>query len=132
MSKIQTVSPSRSSRSERWGVGLFIGAILLAVFIPPAGWASFPDICLFHRMTGLPCPTCGMTRAWAALLRGQFRMSFRLHAFGGISLVVFAWVLGFRLKMGRWPRPPRAFVISGMVLWAAYGVGRMLGLVPGP
>lgn len=73
-----------------------------------------------------------MTRAWAALLRGQFGMSFRLHAFGGLSLALLAGSLGFRLGARRWPHPPMVLMLSGTVLWTVYGVGRMLGVLPGP
>lgn len=32
-----------------------------------------PSLCLFRRLLGHPCPACGMTRAMAALARGQVR-----------------------------------------------------------
>jgi len=35
--------------------------------------------CPFRRLTGLPCPTCGATRAFAALGRGDLRESFAMN-----------------------------------------------------
>ena len=32
--------------------------------------------CLIKELTGLPCPTCGMTRAYKSLLRGEILMAF--------------------------------------------------------
>ncbi|MBO4303527.1 MAG: DUF2752 domain-containing protein [Lentisphaeria bacterium] len=37
-------------------------------------------MCLFRFHTGLPCPGCGLTRAFFALLRGDFRASVQFHA----------------------------------------------------
>ncbi len=36
-------------------------------------------ICLFKTATGIPCPGCGMTRAWAAALRGDFTGALEWH-----------------------------------------------------
>jgi hypothetical protein len=33
---------------------------------------NFYPVCQFHRLTGLNCPGCGMTRALYALLHGNF------------------------------------------------------------
>ena len=47
--------------------------------------SSFYPVCQFHRLTGLNCPGCGMTRAAYALLHGEF-----LTALHDNALFVFA------------------------------------------
>lgn len=36
--------------------------------------------CVFHKITGLYCPGCGITRMSLALLEGNFRVAFRSNA----------------------------------------------------
>lgn len=46
----------------------------LAVFLSwlgPRRLEGGPTLCLISRVIGRPCPACGMTRAMAALLRGE-------------------------------------------------------------
>lgn len=38
-----------------------------------------PGLCLFRRLTGAYCPTCGLTRATLALVRGDIRRAHRFH-----------------------------------------------------
>lgn len=38
--------------------------------------------CLFHRITGIPCLLCGMTRSFAATAHGRLGEAFRLHLLG--------------------------------------------------
>lgn len=45
------------------------------------------QLCFFRFYTGLPCPGCGLTRAFLALLRGDWRGSFRYHPL--LLLVLF-------------------------------------------
>ena len=35
--------------------------------------------CFFRFFTGIPCPSCGMTRAFSSLLKFNFRESFYYH-----------------------------------------------------
>jgi len=37
--------------------------------------------CPLRRLTGLPCPGCGLSRACAALSRGDVREALAVHAF---------------------------------------------------
>ena len=39
--------------------------------------------CVFRLMTGIPCPGCGMTRAWLAALRLDFAAAFAYHPLFG-------------------------------------------------
>jgi len=53
---------------------LFIGSIsLLFSFIFKR------SACLFLNLTGVPCPSCGMTRAYILLLRGDISQAFYYH-----------------------------------------------------
>lgn len=54
--------------------------------------------CVFRLMTGIPCPGCGMTRAWLAALRLDFAAAFAYHPL--FWVVPIAFVLAFvREKM---------------------------------
>jgi hypothetical protein len=40
-------------------------------------WAHLPvPACVFHSLTGFPCPTCGATRSARQFLQGHFASSF--------------------------------------------------------
>lgn len=49
--------------------------------------------CVFRLMTGIPCPGCGMTRAWLAALRLDFTAAFAYHPL--FWVVPIAFVLAF-------------------------------------
>ena len=44
--------------------------------------------CLFHRITGLPCLLCGMTRSLAATAHGHLGEAFRMHLLGPPFFIV--------------------------------------------
>ena len=61
--------------------------------------------CSFRVLFGLPCPTCGMTTAWAHLVRGELLAAVRANC-GGLLLGVLAalavpWSL-VSAGRGRW------------------------------
>jgi len=58
--------------------------LLLAAGLP--GW-----LCPMKAATGVPCPGCGLTRATAALFRGDLSASLRTHAYA--PLIVLALLL---------------------------------------
>jgi hypothetical protein len=53
---------------------LTVMAIYLSI-VPIEEIAFGRDLCLFKAITGRPCPGCGMTRAIASILRGDFQVS---------------------------------------------------------
>lgn len=65
-------------------------AILVTSLVLPAGGFPGIDTCAFHALTGLSCPSCGLTRAFCAISRGHFREAWSLHPF---SFLFYALVL---------------------------------------
>jgi hypothetical protein len=60
-----------------------------AVFLNPSRPLPI-DLCLLKRLTGLSCPTCGLTRAVCSVLQGDWAASLAFHPAG--ILVVFSLV----------------------------------------
>ena len=66
---------------SRDAAALIIAGMIAAIHVG-LGLAGLPGWpCVFKAAVGLPCPGCGMTRATAALLRGEWQEALRLHAF---------------------------------------------------
>jgi hypothetical protein len=96
-------------------------------------------VCAFRRTTGIPCPGCGLTRAMAALARGDLLAALRLHPFAPLFLLESAvlWAMGLRalLRDGLLDLPSR--LVSGLVVWqgaalVALWLGRLAtGTLPG-
>lgn len=56
-------------------------SVLIASLVLPAEGFPGIDTCSFHALTALPCPGCGLTRAFCAISHGQFREAWSLHPF---------------------------------------------------
>ncbi|HKB08098.1 MAG TPA: DUF2752 domain-containing protein [Candidatus Polarisedimenticolia bacterium] len=69
------------------------GALLAAsLLLPPVRPLPF-DVCLFHRMTGIPCLTCGLTRSVCLFVRGDWSESLRMHPAGWLAFIVLVAAL---------------------------------------
>lgn len=71
-----------------WMAAPIAGAATLAAF--PVGVA--PTLCPFALVTGTACPGCGLTRAAASLVQGDFVAALSFHP---LVFVVLAWALGW-------------------------------------
>ncbi|MBW4531650.1 MAG: DUF2752 domain-containing protein [Aphanothece saxicola GSE-SYN-MK-01-06B] len=113
-------------RLERCGPLLPLGATGLLVLkgLHP-GLPGFS--CPLRALTGIPCPTCYLTRATAASLVGRFGDSLTLHAFGPVVAAgLVLWSLQ-ALRTGRLvPRVLRGWHLAAMgALLLLYWAGRM-------
>lgn len=93
--------------------GIVVGVALLAVHRSRSGGDSWLPGCLFHELTGLHCPGCGLTRAAHAALHGDAAKAFYFNPVGmvllplamvGVGIEIVGWVRGralpFRLNVG--------------------------------
>ena len=74
------------------------GLVLTIAPLAPALARLLPG-CVFHALTGVPCPACGSTRAVLALLTGDLRAAF---AFNPLVILGIACALGFALAAPVW------------------------------
>jgi Protein of unknown function (DUF2752) len=58
----------------------------------PAGLGTHKQLgqpeCGFYERTGFPCPTCGMTTAFAYMVRGKFLNSFSVQPAGAMAALL--------------------------------------------
>lgn len=120
------------------GIAGLVGLAILHFWVPSGGASS--SICVFRRLSGIPCPGCGMTRAFAHLAKGEWGEAARDHPLSFLiaaemGLFWLAW--GFFLLRGRAFLPPRqdvfnALVLGHLLLLSLLWLGRLiLGTLPG-
>ena len=100
---------TRSRDSFLWPRLLALG-LLLGVMLAPLlayGWVTSPGtttLCPLRAVTGIPCPSCGLTRALAHLERGHWVEAVRLHPFAPLVLplvLALSLMLVFELATGK-------------------------------
>ncbi|MGA9116690.1 MAG: DUF2752 domain-containing protein [Bacteroidota bacterium] len=82
--------------------GVLLGGLALLRVLEP-GEMPLPA-CLFHRLTGFSCPTCGMTRSLHSALHGLWNEAFGAHPAGPFLLffvLAVAAALGAEAALGR-------------------------------
>ncbi|HEY0380564.1 MAG TPA: DUF2752 domain-containing protein [Pyrinomonadaceae bacterium] len=132
---------SRAPLAQFTGSGLGARCVLLgltAVFVVAALWNPGDELrvtlCPFRALTGHPCPGCGMTRAFCALMHGELWRAIKLNPFSPplflAALIAWAGAAAavFRAErlrsiLDRLPRPnafaTRAMLALVVAWWAA-------------
>ena len=115
-----------------WGLAAAMVFLLLRTWQPPIG----PEyaVCLSRRLFRLPCPLCGMTRAWIAIARGELCAAVALHPLAPLVLAqaIAVWVAAFfQIRSGRPVRIPLRLVVANVGVLLALWIGRLVtGTLP--
>jgi hypothetical protein len=129
-------SSRRAVRITCWLLATVCGALLFMEMrrhgSPAPNAISF---CLFRRVAGIPCPLCGMSRAFLALARGDWGEMFRLHPLapllalecGAVWLAAGAWAAGWRLpfSQARLERFAERLILANAALFLLLWGGRL-------
>ncbi len=117
------------------GAAAMAGALTLRASAA-AGDPSHP-LCLLRTVTGLACPTCGLTRAAALLLAGEWRASLAMHPMAAALAVQLAagwmaWGVALarrsRERIDRWI--PHAIAVEAAAFLAIWILRLATGTLP--
>ena len=103
-----------------------LGAGVAHVALTGMGLEGWP--CPFYKVTGRPCPGCGLGRACVLLLKGHWQDALRIHAFAPVLLVVLA-VLAAGLALRGRPKTALCRAISRLEAGTRLDVVLLTGLM---
>lgn len=113
-----------------WAFAGFLGLAGLAVlhfWVPDADPRT--AVCLSRRVFDMPCPGCGLTRAFAHLAKGEWSEALADHPLAFVLAVEFAlaWLAWGAAIAGRLPRrlPVDAIVLANAAVLCAFWLGRL-------
>jgi len=96
---VATPEPASAPAAPTRPRSMWIRLAALAA-VPPVVWALarfdvLPHftLCMFERVTGRPCPGCGMTRSVLRLSQGDVAGSLRMHPLGVLLAALFVATL---------------------------------------
>lgn len=131
----KALPPALASHRNLWYVGTGLTVVVAIALLAFGPGESTP--CLIYAATGVSCPGCGMTRAAAAMLRGDWSATWRLHPLAPVitlqGLVVWAlwgWTVFVRRRPVR-EAPLLALLAANTLLLAGVWLARLfLGTLP--
>jgi hypothetical protein len=117
---------------------LFAAGLAVLLLFTPIPWP-----CALRVVTGLPCPTCGMTRATRLALHGDFAAATHMHPLWfvvapALGALVIAEAIAFT-RVGRWgvvlesswvKRVGGVILAALLVVWIARFFGAFGGPAP--
>lgn len=129
--KDYTMNRARRRLSILW-VTLLFGFLVFPYFTNSGSTGYFG--CSFHQLTGLSCPTCGMSRSLYELSQFNILQSFKMHLFGPViyllAVVLFVKlsievITGSTLKFEINSKVIKRTIVAFGVIWVIYWLARM-------
>ena len=122
----RTAFSGRVASLGPFAVWLGVTAVGLVLRPSPTGHGT-------HRQLGLPpcpsvvlcdrpCPGCGLTTSWTALLHGDFSASFHAHPLGFLLYATFTGVAILTLRGALTGRPTMSPEVANRLVWAVVAV----------
>ena len=120
----------RSGPGKNWRIVLWTGslpALLAASFLYYPYCLDGPVFCPIRLVMGVPCPGCGLTRAFCYMTHGHFREAMTFNAIAPLVLAYVTFLWGYKVieaVRGVAPRLP-VYKIGGtacttiVVFWIA-------------
>jgi hypothetical protein len=118
---------------------LWLGVTSFGIYLTPSpeghgthtqlGLPPCPCVMIFGR----PCPGCGLTTSFTALLHGQFRAAFRAHPLGPFLYAIFTvsallgvWGWKNRKRVDASSKPMRMLSGFAVTVFLVFGITRFV------
>jgi hypothetical protein len=108
--------------------GCLTAAVTAATLTTVESVEDLPSVCAFRRLTGLPCPGCGLTRSWVLTAHGRLRHASNRHPFGPPTFLVSLLLVlrGPRaVPIGSLPRRQQQALAGLAAVWLSWALVRM-------
>lgn len=105
--RLKIISVSRRPPWPLWAVGvvlLWLSLVAVSVGLSVRA-GQHVSLCLFKHLTGLPCPTCGLTRGFLAAMHGDFLGGWLFNPLFFSVIILFALDALMRMLFGKVIRP---------------------------
>jgi hypothetical protein len=117
-----------------WTYPATVAILAMAGARSRGGMRRGPIICPFRRITGLPCPGCGLTRSFVSTANLRPDEGFAYHLFGPILFAaMLGWVawrtadfLGLRKRLPVKAETVRQAATVALALWLGWSGWRLL------
>ncbi|HUU27567.1 MAG TPA: DUF2752 domain-containing protein [archaeon] len=140
--KAKLPEPAAARRLRARRVSLTLLFVFTITFVVDAGTIdSLPQICIWRKLTGLPCPFCGLIHSLCALSHGSFSLAADYHLFGplvyaaGVILLassLYTWATGRTVGLpGRFGTKPERIIFSLGLVWIIWWLARLFILARG-
>jgi hypothetical protein len=104
---------------QKYGILVCGPLLFILLYLWPVNDNPRSSICMMRRTTGIPCPTCGMTRSLASLAKGQFSQSLDYHPFGilvaGLLCAGWLYVSWYHVRGKVLPRISPWILLAGLL-----------------
>jgi len=89
------------------------------------------NLCVFRKITGFPCPSCGMTRAHIELLKADFAKALEYHPLFILpSLVLITIIFSKKIKILNRIIKNNFIIISFIAIFLTVYILRFINLFP--
>jgi Protein of unknown function (DUF2752) len=131
---------SKKSKILRYGIIGFCAVPLISSWLYTNGHRFSFIFCPVRHLTGVICPSCGMTRSFMAIARGDWRSAIDYHLFGlllfiGFGLTIVQAILELSINRClqmfymQWLKR-RAFQLVMLVSFLGYYLLRLTQIIP--
>ena len=83
-------------------INYIFAGIIVCVFIYSGIFSSqtnnYPVHCIHEQLTGISCPSCGMSRSFSSLIRGDIDLAMEMNPYGPRVFLFFVFQLILRVS----------------------------------